>query len=143
MIDIESLIVDKVNTAVATLKTTYPNLNVVGDYIERTENFPCVSVVQSDNYSHLGTRDAALVDHAVNVSYEINVFANDKKKKSTAKKVAAKVDECMLNNLFTRTFMGQTPNVDRTVYRITMRYTAVVAAPVVNGNTVTYQMYRD
>lgn len=141
MIDIENLIVNKVNTAVATLKNTYPKLRVVSDYIETSETFPLISVVESDNYTHLATQDAALVDHAANVAFEINIFANDSKKKSTAKKIAAAVDAEMLNNLFTRTFMGQTPNVDRTVYRITMRYTAVVW-PVVDGNNTTYQMYR-
>lgn len=141
MITIENLIVDKVNNAVSSLKTTYPKLRVVSDYIETSETFPLISVVESDNYTHLATQDAALVDHAVNVSFEINIFANDKKKKSTAKAIAAVVDAEMLNNLFTRIFMGQTPNVDRTVFRITMRYTAVVW-PVVNGNNTTYQMYR-
>lgn len=142
MIDIENLIVTKVNTALATLKQTYTNLKVVSDYIEVSESFPLVSVVQTDNYTHLGTQDAELEDHAVNVTFEINVYANDSKKKSTAKKIASAVDEEMLKNLFTRIFMGQTPNVDRTVYRITMRYTAVVAAPVIDGNNKTYQMYR-
>lgn len=143
MIDIESLIVTKVNTALATLKQTYTNLKVVSDYIEISEAFPLVSVVQSDNYTHLATQDSELKDHAVNVAFEINVYANDSKKKSTAKKIAAAVDEEMLKNLFTRTFMGQTPAVDRTIYRITMRYTAVVAAPVTDGNSKTYQMYRE
>lgn len=141
MISIENLIVSKVNTAVASLKTTYPKLRVVSDYIETSETFPLITVVESDNTTHLATQDSALEDHAVNVSYEINIFANDKKKKSTAKTIAAVVDAEMLNNLFTRTFMGQVPNVDRTVFRITMRYTAVVW-PVVNGNNITYQMYR-
>lgn len=141
MIDIENLIVNKVNTAVATLKNTYPKLRVVSEYIETSETFPLISVVESDNYTHLATQDASLTDHAANVAFEINIFANDSKKKSTAKKIAAAVDAEMLNNLFTRTFMGQTPNVDRTVYRITMRYTAVVW-PVVDGNNTIYQMYR-
>lgn len=142
MISIENLMVDKVNTAVASLKATYPKLKVVSDYVYTSETFPVISVVESDNYTHLATQDAALEDHAANVAFEINIFANDSKKKSTAKKVAAAVDKCMLENLFTRTFMGQTPNVDETVFRITMRYTAVVW-PVVNGNNTTYQMYRE
>lgn len=143
MIDIENLIVTKVNTALTPLKQTYTNLKVVSDYIEVNEEFPLVSVVQSNNYTHLNTQDAELEDHAANVTFEINVYANDSKKKSTAKMIASVVDEEMLKNLFTRTFMGQTPNVDRTIYRITMRYTAVVAAPVVDGTSKTYQMYRE
>lgn len=140
MISIENLIIDKVNKGLAPLKADYPKLRVVSDYIETSETFPLVSVVESDNYTHLPTQDAALVDHAVNVAYEVNIFANDKKKKTTAKKVASAVDEIMLENLFTRTFMGNTPNMDRSIYRITMRYTAVVAAPPKEG--VPYQMYR-
>ena len=142
MIDIENLIVSKVNTALATLKQTYPNLKVVSEYVETMAKFPLVSVVQEDNYTHLATQDADLKDHAVNVMFSVNVYANDKNKKATAKKIASAVDTEMLNNLFTRTYMGQTPNVDRTVYRITMRYTAVVAEGVSSGNTTTYQMYR-
>ena len=99
MISIENLMVDKVNTAVAPLKTAYPNLRVVSDYIETSETFPLISIVESDNYTHLPTQDAALEDHAVNVAFEINIFANDKTKKSTAKKIAAVVDAEMLNNL--------------------------------------------
>ena len=140
MIDIENLIVDKVNKAMADLKAEYPKLRVVSDYIETSETFPLVSVVQSDSYTHLATQDAALNDHAANVSFEVNVFANDKTKKTTAKKIAAAVDAEMLNNLFTRTFMGNVPNIDRTIYRITMRYTAVVAEPPKDG--APYQMYR-
>ena len=98
-------------------------------------------MVESDNYTHLETQDASLTDHAANVAFEVNIFANDEKKKTTAKAIAAVVDAEMLSNLFTRTFMGQTPNVDETIYRITMRYTAVVW-PVVNGSNTTYQMYR-
>lgn len=142
MIDIENLILTKVNTALATLKQTYPSLTVKNDYVETSATFPLVTVVESDNYTHLGTQDADLVDHAVNVAYEVNVYANDPLKKSTAKKIASAVDEEMLNNLFTRTFMGKTPNVDRTIYRITMRYRAVVAEPVIDGDEKTYQMYR-
>ncbi len=143
MIDIESLIITKVNTALTPLMQSYPKLKVVSDYVEMNEEFPLVTVVQSDNFTHLGTQDAELKDHAVNVSFEINVYANDSKKKSTAKAIAAVVDAEMLNNLFTRTFMGQTPNVDRTIYRITMRYRAVVASPIIDGSNKTYQMYRE
>ena len=143
MIDIENLIITKVNTALVPLKQTYPTLKVKNDYVETSAEFPLVTVVESDNYTHLGTQDADLEDHSVNVAYEINVYANDTNMKSTAKRIAAAVDAEMLNNLFTRTFMGKTPNVDRTIYRITMRYTAVVSAPVTDGEDITFQMYRN
>lgn len=143
MIDIENLIVDKVNTALAPLKQTYPKLKVISEYVETMAEFPLISVVEEDNYTHLATQDAALEDHAANVMYSVNIYTHGKNKKSIAKAIANVVDNEMLNNLFTRTFMGVTPNVDRTVYRITMRYTAVVAAPIMENGETIYQMYRN
>lgn len=142
MIDIENLIVDKVNTAVSPLLTNYPKLKVVSEYVEMAAEFPLVSVVQTDNYTHTRSQDAALEEHEVNVAFDVNVFTTGKNKKATAKLIANAVDEEMQNNLFTRVYFSQIPNVDRTVYRIVMRYTAVVAAPVVDGDTITFQMYR-
>lgn len=142
MIDIENLIVDKVNTAVAPLLTKYPKLKVVSEYVEMATEFPLVSVVQTDNYTHLRSQDASLQEHEANVAFDVNVFTTGKNKKATAKLIANAVDEEMQNNLFTRVYSSQIPNVDRTVYRIVMRYTAVVAAPVADGDTITFQMYR-
>lgn len=142
MIDIENLIVDKVNDAVAPLLTTYPKLKVVSEYVETAAAFPLICVVEEDNYTHRATQDAELQEHQVNVAFAVYIYTTGKKKKSTAKAIAQVVDTEMQNNLFTRTMMSQIPNVDRTVYRMIMRYTAVVAAPVTeNGNTI-YQMYR-
>lgn len=139
MIDIESLIVDKVYRAV---KVAYPNANVVSEYVASANTFPTIAVYEDDNYTHRPTQDGALEDHAVNVSYVVSIFANDSTKKATAKAIASVVDEVMLNNLFTRVLRMAVPNVDRTIYRIEMRYEAVVAAPVEQDGETIYQMYR-
>lgn len=142
MIDIENLIVDKVNTALTPLKTTYPKMKVISEYVEMSTEFPLVSVVQIDNYAHTRTQDTDLLEHGVVVTYEVNVFASGKNKKTVAKRIANAVDEEMQRNLFTRLYFSQIPNVDRTIYRIVMRYSAVVAAPVTDGEDTIYQMYR-
>lgn len=140
MIDIENLIVNKVYNAV---HATYPNARVESTHIEAASAFPTVCVVEDDNYTHRATQDGSLEDHAVNVMYSISVFTNDSKRKATAKAIASIVDEVMLDNLFTRTTMMSVPNIDRTIYRIEMRYEAVVAAPVDDGDgNLTFQMYR-
>ena len=139
MIDIENLIVDKVNRAV---KCCFPNVRVDSMFIEQPKSFPYVSVVEADNYTHRPTQDGALEDHAANVMYSISIFANDADKKATAKRIASIVDKVMTGNLFTRNMVTQVPNHDRSIYRIEMRYTAVVAAPIDDGVTKTYQMYR-
>lgn len=142
MIDIENLIVDKVKTALSSLTTTYPKMKVVSEYVEKSAEFPLVSVVQTDNYTYTRTQDADLREHEVNVMFEVNVFTAGKNKKSIAKSIANIVDGEMQDNLFTRIYFSQVPNVDRSIYRIVMRYTAVVAEGVTEGNTTIYQMYR-
>lgn len=139
MIDIENMIVDKVYNAV---HAAYPNARVVSMYTENSTVFPLVSIYESDNYSHRATQDGEAKDHAVNVAYTVSVFTNDPLKKSTAKAIADVVDGVMIENLFTRTMRMQVPNLDRTIYRIELRYEAVVGEPkVINGETI-YQMYR-
>lgn len=142
MIDIENLIVDKVNKAVQPLLTKYPNLKVVSEYVETSAKFPLICVVEEDNYTHRETQTADLQEHQVNVAYAVYIYTTGKNKKSAAKAIAQVVDEEMQNNLFTRTVFSQISNIDRTIYRMVMRYTAVVAAPVIEGNDITYQMYR-
>lgn len=63
--------------------------------------------------------------------YEINVYSNKSNgKKSEAKEISNMIDGLMTDMLFTRTFRGQTPNIDRTIYRITLRYQGVVREAV-------------
>ena len=141
MIDIENLIVDKVNTAVASLLTKYPKLKVVSEYVETSAEFPLICVMEEDNYTHRESQTADLQEHEANVMYAVYIYTTGKNKKSAAKEIANVVDTEMQNNLFTRTMTSQISNIDRTVYRMVIRYTAVVW-PVVNGENVTFQMYR-
>ena len=142
MIDIENIVVDRVQTALATLKTEYPGLFVGSMYIDVPPSFPYVSVIEDNNYTYQPSHVALEEDHAV-IFYTVNVYANDLYLKQTAKKIANAVDMAMQNMKFTRTMYGQTPNVDRTIYRLTMRYEAVVEKGVSDNTTITYQMYQN
>ena len=142
MIDIENIVVDRVQTALATLKTEYPGLFVGSMYIDVPPSFPYVSVIEDNNYTYQPSHVALEEDHAV-IFYTVNVYANDPYLKQTAKKIANAVDMAMQNMKFTRTMYGQTPNVDRTIYRLTMRYEAVVEKGVSDNTTITYQMYQN
>ena len=64
-------------------------------------------------------------------------------KKAEARAIADLVDKTMQGMKFTRTFYQPLPNLDRTIYRITLRWEAVAGEPITteNGNTI-YQMYR-
>ena len=132
MIDIENIVINTVATAVW---ASYPDADVISDYNPTPESFPCVMIYEAANTSY-GSFDDENVDHHVNVMYQADVFALDK---TDAKTIRDIVDGAMMGMKFTRTYSSPTFNIDRTIKRYTMRYTAVVGEP--NENEV-YQMYR-
>lgn len=135
MIDVENIIFTRLATA---LRAAYSGISVYGEYVEAPATFPCVTIVEADNQVLKQTRDLSGVEHYAKVMYEINVYSNKANvKKSQAKEISNTIDGMMTDLLFTRTFMGQTPNIDRTIYRLTLRYEAVVREGIeVDGKTV-------
>lgn len=135
MIDVENIIFTRLATA---LRAAYNGISVYGEYVEVPATFPCVTIVEADNQVLKQTRDLSGVEHCAKVMYEINVYSNKaNSKKSQAKEISNMIDGMMTDLLFTRTFRGQTPNIDRTIYRITLRYEAVVREGIeVDGKTV-------
>lgn len=128
MIDVENIIFTKLAQA---LRAAYNGISVYGEFVEVPASFPCVTIVEADNRVYKQSRDLSGVEHHAQVMYEINVYSNKgNTKKSQAKEISNMIDGMMTDMLFTRTFRGQTPNIDRSIYRITMRYQAVVREAV-------------
>lgn len=139
MIDIENIIFTQLATA---LRTAYQGISVYGEYIETPAKFPCVTIVEADNQVYKHTRDLSGVEHYAKVMYEINVYTNKSDtKKADGKAIVNTIDTLMTGLLFTRTFTGQTPNIDRTIYRFTLRYEAVVREGITDGNTTVFTMH--
>ena len=139
MIDIENVIFTELATAI---RTAYSGASVYGEYVEVPASFPCVTIVEADNRVMERTRDLSGIEHYAEVMYEINIYTNDANgKKSKAKAIAQIVDSVMSGRLFTRTFRGQTPNIDRTIYRITMRYKGVVSENYGTAEEALYIMH--
>lgn len=141
MIDIENLVCDKVFRAV---NAVYSDAVCYSEYVEVPAAFPCVTLYEADNRTYRSSDDDQLADHQVHVMYECNVYSDKSNgKKAEAKAIADIVDETMQSMKFTRSMRSQIPNQDRTIYRVTMRFEAVVGEPIVteNGST-TLQMYR-
>lgn len=141
MIDIENLVADRVFRAV---NTAFRNAVCYSEYVEIPAAFPCVTLYEADNRSYRPSDDEQLSDHQVHVMYEINVYSDKTDgKKAEAKQIADIVDNAMQSMKFSRTMRSQIPNVDRSIYRVTMRFEAVVGEPIVNDDgTTTLQMYR-
>lgn len=144
MIDIENYVFTTVKNAVT---TAYPKAKVNSSIVETSSEFPCVSLIEADNYTYTRSLDGSNKEHHANVMYECNVYANDKNRKATAKAISNVVDNTMQSMKFTRTFKEAVPNQDRSVFRITMRYEGIVEEGVAttsgNTTTTTYQMYRN
>ena len=134
MIEIENIVFTRLANAI---RTSFTGASVYGEYVETPASFPCVTIVEADNKVYERTRDLDGIEHHAQVMYEINIYTNDSAgKKSKAKSLAQVIDNEMSDMLFTRTFRGQTPNIDRSIYRITMRYQAVVSEAVNESGTL-------
>ena len=125
MIDVENQIFTKVYDALA---ATEWDVDCKSDLSQIPSHFPCVYIVEADNYTHTASIDSASNENNVNVMYEVHCYANDAQgKKSKCKAVYAVVDETLLNLGFTRLSRTSLTQNDATVYRLVGRYTAVIS----------------
>ena len=126
MIDIESQVFSMCASA---LRAEFPNMFVTGESVNAPPSFPCAAIREMSNSTYLRSLDNALKEHHANVMIQCEFFSNLKSgKKAECRKMAAIVDEVMLSNGFTRTFMQPVENpADNTKHRIVSRYTAVVS----------------
>lgn len=125
MIDIENSVFNYVTEP---LRTEFPGISVYGEYVEVPSSFPSVSLVEDDN-SEIGTNRTLgrLPEMAANLMYTANVYSNlATGKKTQAKAIMDAIDTRMHELGFERTMRSQLPNVDRTIYRVTARYTKIM-----------------
>ena len=141
MTDIENKVID---TIIRAVEIAYPAALVEDRYNPSPASFPHAAVYELSN-----TNIKRYVDNLENelyssLTYEVQVSANDKYKKSTAKAIASLIDGEMRGMGFLRTFKHPVPNVDRTVYRIVMRYSAIVRKGILSDDekTTTFLMYQ-
>lgn len=139
MTDIEYGVIDTITRA---METEYPKALVEDRYNESPSRFPFVAVYEISNAQMPQMVDNINDELYVNVTYEVQVFTNDKLKKQTAKAIADFVDGQMRGMGFQRTFYNPIPNVDRTIYRLVLRYSAIVRQGIPTGQSeTTYLLY--
>ena len=122
VIDVEN---EVFNTVATTLRATYNGISVYGEQVETPSSFPSVSLVEDDNSEiEFNKTLARTPETACNLMYTVNVYSNLKSgKKAQAKSIMDTIDARMHDMGFTRTMRNQLPNLDRTIYRVTARYT--------------------
>lgn len=127
MIDYEAEIVDMI------AKGLYDEYGVKGIVVTSEpistlqKIFPAVSVVERDNAILSRTRAMDNIENHAAVMYEIDIYSNLKEgKKQQAKEIAAKVNDILTSNNFTRIMSQPIDNIaDPTIYRIKMRFRAI------------------
>ena len=126
MIDFENEIFSIIANAV---RTAYPGVYVVGEYVKSPPRFPYVSIIEQDNSVYDKTQTSGDLENHASVMYEINVYSNKKSgKKSECKAIASLIDDEFATLGLSRTMLQPIPNMDdATIYRITGRYRGVVS----------------
>lgn len=147
MINIENWVFTAIYNAV---KAVYPDAVILGDYIEELASYPTVTVTEIYNNTLRRMQDEEPVEHYATVTYEVNVYANDRlNKREVCKDILNIIDGVMFGIKFTKSRQRQLPAIDhsRTVFRMYARYTGVVDEGTVTVDehgeeTITYHTYR-
>lgn len=125
MIDIENEVFTRIATE---LRSRFSKINVYGEDVRTPSSFPCVSIVEADNYTVTKTQDSGSNENHANLMYEVNVYSNKTSgKKSECKEILSVIDEMFLGMGFTRTMKNPVTMDDATIYRMVSRYTAIVS----------------
>lgn len=122
MIDIENELFTFIATS---LREEYSNISITGEEVLRPSNFPCVSIVETDNYVTSQHIDSGDSEKFSTVVYTVNVYSNKANgKKNECKDILRSVDSIMYSKNFTRLEKNPISMDNSTIYRIVARYRA-------------------
>lgn len=125
MIDVENEIIDKIAIE---LRSRFPGIGVFGEDVRSPSSFPCVSVVEADNYTLRKTQDSGSNENHAVLMYEVNVYSNKTAgKKTECKEIFSVIDDVFLNLGFTRLAKHLVTMDEATIYRMVGRYNAIVS----------------
>lgn len=123
MIDIENEVYTIISDA---LEAEFPGVYVTGEVMNAPSEFPCVSVVESDNYTAINRLDSSDHERFGVLMYEINVYSDKTHgSKSECRAIMRLIDSKFFSLNFTRLVLTPVPNLyNASVYRLTARYRA-------------------
>lgn len=123
MIDIENYVYTQVRNAV---KAANSNVSLSSLYIDVPSSMPHVSVEETDSYTPSGTISTSDREYAANVTYTVKIYTNTTTAKTDAKAIATVVNDTFTGMGFVRSMKQEMPNIDRTIYRLIMRFQGTV-----------------
>ena len=119
MIDIENLVYTNVRNAV---KAFNADIGVSGSYADVPSSLPPVSIEETDNASVPTAISTSDREYAANLTYTANIYTNTATAKSDAKAIAEVVNDAFTEMGFVRSMKQEMPNIDRTIYRLILRF---------------------
>lgn len=110
------------------LREDFPDIYTARCKANVTPRFPAVSIVEQNNITYAQTIERSNETY-VKLTYYFEIFANDSEiKQQQAEKIRDIINKQMIDWGFIRTLCQPLPNLeDLTIYRINMRYEAVVS----------------
>lgn len=125
MIDVESIVFSRVAKK---FDAAYPDGSRYGEVTITPAKFPCLTLIEVDNYTYDRSLDVQMKEHHAWLMYEVNVYSNKVSgAKQECKAIMELVDDEMFAMGFTRMFMNQTKNAETKIYRMTARYRGVIS----------------
>lgn len=138
MVDIENAVYTEVRAAA---KAVASNIDCSGTYVPVPKHFPHLYFAETENRVYTDSITLNSRENHARVQYQADVYCIGETKKTDAKAIAAAVDEKMLSLGFVREFMGNTPNMDDSIYRVTLRYSGIVSVGEQKGANTVYRVY--
>ena len=119
MIDVEYKVYTNVRKAVL---DNFSTASVSGVYVDKPSKLPHVSIEETDSYTPVGYNSLSDPEFAAALTYTVNIFTNTKTAKEDAKAIAAVVNDAFAEMGFARSMKQEMPNIDRTIYRLILRF---------------------
>lgn len=136
MIDLENYVYSHVRSDIL---SAFTNVDCSSEYTENPASFPHVCIEMSDNTTHAESMTAQQREFAAEQTFTVNIFTISPTRKSDAKAIAAVVDSSLSTLGFRRAMYLRTPNIDRNIYRLTLRYNGIVSVGY-DGNENHYKI---
>lgn len=125
------------------VKLHYPKAECVGIYTQSPSKFPHVCVIEESNTTYTRSQSETGRERHAEISYTVNIYSDaEKQKKEECYSIAEIVDEYFQDVGFTRVSFDSVPNIDKSIYRIAMRYRAVVSVGKEENGEMRYYIYR-
>lgn len=113
------------NTAATSLRSLYPGIQVVGEYVESPAQFPTVTLDEIQNLPvHL---DSAATNKYARVVYRSQIFCNGEGKRQRARAIYDSLDQILMGvGLFAKTYTTTPAIYNSEIYCITATHEGVI-----------------